>query len=105
MNTIPTTAIATLKRYESLKLDAKRIEEEIKALQPEIMPYIPEGEEVQTDQGTFSVARKTEYVYSPELQTAEVSLKEQKAREIQTGVATAKPGALFVVYRAKKVTE
>ncbi len=105
MTPIPPNAIATLKKYEALKLEAKVIEEQIKALQPEVIPYIPEGSEVQTDQGSFSVARKTEYVYSPELQTDEVSLKERKALEVQTGTATAKPGALYVVYRAKKITD
>jgi hypothetical protein len=101
MSTLAPATVLALKRYEEIKIQMKELETEAKALQPDIIPAMPEGP-VKTEYGTFTVRSKDSYVYSPETQAREKALKETKDREVQEGIATLKPGEPYLQYNPKK---
>lgn len=95
-------AAAAIKRYEELKLEIKAREAELEELRPMLVQYVPEDTTVHTTYGSLSLNRRTTYTYSLDTQLAEDALKATKAREVQDGTATAKPGGVFIVYKEKK---
>jgi predicted RNase H-like nuclease (RuvC/YqgF family) len=101
--TMPENVRSAFARYEQLKTEVKTIESEIKDLQPIIIPYIPEGAEIETNDGKFTINRKMAYVYSSRVKTMEEELKEAKKREEQDGTAVPNPGEPFIKYNPKRV--
>jgi hypothetical protein len=76
------------KEYESLKLEARRIDTRLEELKPAILEAIPEGKEITTEQGVFSVQKRTTWKYSPAVEATEKELKKMKAEEQAKGTAT-----------------
>lgn len=95
------SAIGKFKRYEEIKIEIKTLEAEADELKPELISLIPEDNAVETDRGSFTLKRRTKWVYSPETTQAEKNLKETKKTEEQTGIAKATEGEPFVEYREK----
>lgn len=79
--------IDKMKRYEDLKIEVKKMTEEIDLLKEEIQPYIPEDKEVQSDRGYFYIQKRPTWKYSPEVDEKEKDLKKLKAHEQAAGIA------------------
>lgn len=99
---IPQEIKAAFLKYENLQTEIKMLEAERDELKPMLIPYVPEGGDLKTDDGTFTVRAKTTYVHSMEVQADEEELKAKKQREIQEGVATPKAGAPYLQYNPSK---
>lgn len=93
---------SAIERYEQIKLEMKELEKEMEELKPIVIAVVPEDTTVEAAYGTLSIARRTQYLYSLDTQLAEDALKAAKAREVQDGTATAKPGDPYIVYKEKK---
>ena len=96
---------AKFRRYEEVKLEIKKLEEEADELKPELIALMPEDMAVETDLGAFTLKRRTKWVYSSETQKAEAELKDKKKDEERTGVAKAIDGDPYLEYREKKSAE
>lgn len=91
--------IDKFERYESLKLQAKEIEKQLKSLAPELIEHIPEGG-LKTHVGVFSVSSKPKWIYSADLQLKDKEIKERQKREQKTGIAEMQAGTPFVMFKA-----
>lgn len=90
-------------RYAKLKVEEKKIKAEIESLAPMILGEVPDGESIDlSGYGTFTSKRRTEWLYSTELQVAEEEVKSRRFREQQDGTAIEKPGTPFLEFRATK---
>lgn len=79
-----------LTQYAEIKKEIKMLESKLEEIQPEVMQSFIDNELEELElkgYGTFIVAKKRKYIYSPTVQHLEVDLKEQKKLEEQNGDA------------------
>ncbi len=77
-------------RYEALKIEAKKIECQLKELQPLILAHVPEGVEVQLTYGKIYTQARTTWEFSPNVEKAQAEVDELKKEEKAKGIATGK---------------
>lgn len=100
----------TLKRYAELKIQADKIESELKELKAEVSTLVfnSDGEKIDTEFGLFELraGRKT-WKYSDELTLKEEQVKEmmkaKKKQEELAGIAQLEKAPTNLVFTAKKV--
>lgn len=96
------------KQYAEIKQQIKELEQQAKQLQDELFADLIEidGNKLETDHGTFSIMYRTSYTYSSELTEKEKAvkkkLKEMKAKEELSGVATVNKQTGYVRLQAAK---
>lgn len=81
----------TLIKYAELKQEIKILEAKLEEIQPEVLEMLVESgnDEVELGGlGTFVLAKRRKYIYTPAVQSLEAELKDQKKLEEQTGDAT-----------------
>lgn len=76
------------KEYAQLKIEAREIEERIKAMQPEVMEAMGDNEEVISEYGVFTKAHRRDWIYPSDIELAATALKESKKRAEQLGDAS-----------------
>ena len=91
-----------LHRYEELKLVVKECTTELEMLAPLILPEIPEGAQIKTDQGTFSLQSKGKWIYPATIVAMEKELKDAQKEAQATGAATEEKGTPYLVYKSNK---
>lgn len=87
---------------EELTTESRRIEKEIDEIKARVITILPVGTKVQAANGTFSIAQRSKWKYSPELEAQEKSVKESQKTEQQTGLAIESKGDPYLLYRAVK---
>lgn len=77
-------------QYNEIEQKIKALELEKDALKPKIEAFMNENSmgQAKTEFGTFFFSFRRKWSYTPEVKTLEKVLKEKKALEEQTGVAT-----------------
>ena len=92
----------TLIRYMEIKAEMKRLEAEMRQLQPALLSALWEEPENRTEFGGHELVigtRKT-YAYSPAVEALQDELKALKRREEATGLATVTRHTSYVMCRA-----
>lgn len=91
-------------RYEELKIQAKKIDDEIKKLQKDIIVHMPDdGEPVHAKHGTFSIRSRSAWVYSDQVEKLQKAVDDRKAEEEAKGIAkTVKHSSLYYNSSKKK---
>ena len=87
MNPLTPEQKANFNRYEVLKGTIKEAEDELKKLQPLIIPLVPEDKELLTPNGYFYIQKRSSYKYSEALEAEEEKLEQHKADEKAKGIA------------------
>ncbi|WP_457651332.1 hypothetical protein [Rhodocaloribacter sp.] len=93
-----------LKRYLEIKAEMKRLEEELRELQPVILAALWEEPDERAEYAGYELtvgARRT-YAYSERVETLKKELKALKKQEEQDGTATLIRHTSFVVVRPLK---
>ena len=70
-----------------MKGTIKEAEEELKKLQPLILPLVPEDKELLTPTGYFYIQKRSSYKYSDALEAEEEKLEKMKTEEKAKGIA------------------
>lgn len=96
---IPIEVVEKFERYETVKLQIRDLEKELKEITPDIIAHVPEGG-MTTHVGTFSVSSRAKWLYSSDLRIKEKQLKEDQKYEQKTGIATQEAGTPFITFRA-----
>jgi hypothetical protein len=96
------TQKALFTTYEELKRTIADLESKCDEIKPQLITLIPADTKIETGTGTFSLSSRKVWVYSSETTSLETEVKERKKEEEQTGIATAKDGEPFIVFKAKK---
>ena len=75
-----------LQRYADLKIEAARIEKELKELAPDVTKAVTAsiGQKCETDQGLFYFAIRRKYKYTDNVKKLEAELKLAKKEEEKT---------------------
>lgn len=92
-----------LQEYALLKMRIKDVEDQLKALEKEIIPMVEKAEDMKLTQeyGTFSITDHVMYEYGEKVQTLEKKVKELKEIEKIKGTAVKKTKPKFVFMPAK----
>jgi len=90
-----------LRRYEALKLEAKKIDEELDTLKEIVTAAVPEGSILKGEFGVFTSKKRDKWTYSPETTLLADTLKATQKEEIAKGIATSEP-TVFVEYKENK---
>lgn len=77
------------KEYAEMKILANDLDERIKSLAKELVSVVEQAPEmkVANEYGNFKVASKPIYTYSTKVQNMEATLKEEKFKEQEKGIA------------------
>lgn len=94
------TTIDRLKEYEKLMLQKRALENELEILKEELVPELPRGKEIATENGVFNISSRDKWTYSIGTQALDKKLKDLQKLEQQSGVATSEQGEPFLVYRS-----
>jgi len=94
--------IRNLKILENLTIEERELDLKIKALKELLVPLLPFGAKVETDNGIFTTESRKKYEYSEGTRERALSVKEDEKREIAEGIAIVTDGDPYLVYRAKK---
>lgn len=94
-----------LLRLENLTVEARLLDEEIDEIKARVVASLPVGTKVQAESGTFSVAQRSKWKYTPELEAREKRVKEDQKREQQMGLAQESHGDPYIVYKTSKESE
>lgn len=90
-----------LQRYEEIKMAIADLEKEAEALKPDIVAIIPEGKNVETEYGVFSVQNRATWKFSADHKKMKDGLKELEEIEKSKGIAKATYNPILY-YTAKK---
>ncbi len=92
-------------RYLELKAEIRRLEEELKALQPVILAALWEEPEHRTEYAGYelTVGTRRSYAYSEHVDRLQEELRALKKQEEQDGTALIKRHTSFVVVRMLNV--
>ena len=93
-----------LEQYETAKLETRKFEGIIAALQPQILKLLPEDQEVATKQGVFFIQKRPTWKYSSSHESMKNVLKEKEKMEIADGTAKATYKSILY-YRENKKEE
>lgn len=94
-------AKAKLQRYEELKMTIADLEKEIEELKPEIIALIPEGKNVESEYGVFSVQSRATWKFSADHAKLKTDLKDLEEVEKSKGIAKATYNPVLY-YKAKE---
>jgi|GEM_PF-1670672 len=94
----------TLARYLEVKAEIKRLESELKELQPQILSALWEEPDNQTEYAGFelSIGTRRTYTYSYRVRDMEKAVREQKKEEERQGTAELTRHTSFVIVRTKR---
>lgn len=92
----------TLKEYESIKLQMKELEDKLTEMKPVLLENIPEGTDVVTDFGKFSVTSRSKWIFSEGLTSDNENLKKLQKEEKADGTAKEEKGIPYIVYKQSK---
>ena len=73
--------------YEVHKANIKVAEEKLKELKPILMEAIPDGKEIEGENGFFKIQNRSKYEYTDKVKQYEKNLKQLKKDEEATGDA------------------
>ena len=98
------TAVEVFSRYEALKRIIADAEAELDELKPEVVRFVPEGSDVETEHGTFLIQSRATWKFSKDHEEKKKNLKELEEEEKAKGVAKATYQSILV-YKPKKLAE
>lgn len=78
-----------LERYEQIKLSISDLEKELDELKPDVISLIPEGKNVETEYGVFSVQSRATWKFSADHTKKKEELKSIEEEEKAKGIAKA----------------
>lgn len=91
-----------LKDYEELKINEKEIKTKLDELKEIILPEVPEGSKIMTENGgSFELKKRDNWKYSDDIQQFEDELKAKKAEAVAKGEAANNP-THYIEYRQPK---
>lgn len=96
----------TLARYAELKVSISEMNDELDLLKDEIVAGMKEvgADKLDADYGTFSLASKKTWKYSPAVESLNEQLDTTKKQEQADGTAECEENK-YLVFKAKKDTE
>lgn len=74
-------------KYESIKIQIKKLEAELNEIKPLIEEYVPEDKKVPGEYGVFSKTKKSKWIFSQFVKDKEEQLDELKEVEKADGTA------------------
>ena len=89
-------------RLENIKLEMASLSVEEEELKAELAPLVPEGKTIETQNGSFSVARRSKWQYSDLTQQRQKEVKAMEKEEQANGKAVETKGDPYIVYRSNK---
>ena len=92
----------SLKEYEEIKLQMKRLDEKLEVIKPFILENLPEGTDIQTDFGKFSSQSRSKWTFSDSITSMAKQLKDGQAGEKADGTAKEEKGTPYIVYKENK---
>lgn len=90
-----------MRKYEELKLQIKKLEEEAADLKDDILSGIPHDKVIETQHGKFYVQIRSKWTFSLDLQQKQKQVKELEKEEKATGkaVPTETPVLYYEVHK------
>ncbi len=97
-----------LAKYENLKIQERAIKAEMEELEPaleEIIPRLPEDQEIQGAQGYFFIQKRPTWKFSETVNQKEAELKKLKSEEQAKGIAIPKYKPILYYKSSKEAEE
>ena len=88
MSTFDKKTKSAILQYEAAKLEIKKLEEQVKELQPLIIPYIPKDKEIKLDHGILFLQQRPKWTFTPALESKRSQLKDMEKDEKRDGSAS-----------------